>query len=72
MRVNADGSMNAVPVKLGAISDVHTQVIKSDLAVGDQLAVTVASSTFSGIPFDGSLMREMGQVTGTGPGSKSK
>jgi len=72
MRINADGSMTAVPVKLGAISDVHTQVIKGDLAVGDQLAVTLTSSTTDGITFDGSLMRDMGQVTGTGPGSKSK
>jgi len=71
MRVNADGSMTAVPVKLGAVSDVHTQVIKGDLAVGDQLAVTVTSSSGE-IPFDGSLMREMGQVTGNGPGSGQK
>ena len=69
MRVNADGSLTAVPVKLGAISDVHTQVITGDLAVGDKLAVTLTSSTIDGIAFDGSLMRDMGQVTGTGPGS---
>ncbi len=72
MRVNADGSMTAVPVKLGATSDVHTQVINGDLAVGDQLAVTLTPSTIGGIAFDGSLMREMGQVTGTGPGSGQK
>lgn len=65
MRVNADGSMTAVPVKLGATSDVHTQVIGGDLAVGDQLAVTLALSTDAD-GFDPSMMRQMNQVTNGG------
>jgi HlyD family secretion protein len=68
MRVNADDSMTAVPVELGATSDVYTQVISGDIAVGDQLAVTLTDST-SGFALDGSLMREMNQINGGGSGS---
>jgi len=68
MRVNADGSTTAVQVKLGATSDVHTQVTGGDLAVGDKLAVTITSSV-DDIQPDGSIMRDMGQITGSGPGS---
>ncbi|MDO9545526.1 MAG: efflux RND transporter periplasmic adaptor subunit, partial [Pelolinea sp.] len=71
MRVNADGSTTAVPVELGATSDVHMQVISGDLAVGDKLAVTLTTST-NEIVFDGSLMRDMNKVTGSGPGSGQK
>jgi len=68
MRVNADGSTSAVPVELGATSDVNTQVISGEIAVGDQLAVTLTSS-INADGFDPSMMRQMNQVTnGSGPG----
>jgi HlyD family secretion protein len=41
MRVNADGSTIAVPVELGAVSDLNTQVLSGDISVGDKLAVSV-------------------------------
>ncbi len=69
MRVNADGSTSAVPVELGATSDVHTQVISGDLAFGDQLAVLISTSTAGEFEFDGSLMRDMNQINGSGHGS---
>jgi HlyD family secretion protein len=68
MRVNADGSTTAVPVELGVISDVHTQVISGDIAVGDQLAVFISTSTTIEFAFDGSLMREMNQLNSGGSG----
>ena len=71
MRVNADGSTTAVPVELGVTSEVHTQVTSGDIAVGDQLAVTLAPST-SEFEIDGSLMREMNQINGGGPGGGQK
>ena len=71
MRVNADGSTTAVPVELGVTSDEHTHVISGDIAVGDQLAVTLAPST-SEFVFDGSIMREMNQINGGGPGGGQK
>ncbi len=73
MRVNADGSTSAVPVELGATSDVHTQVISGDLSVGDQLAVLISTSTTGEFAFDGSLMREMNKLNGGVPsGQKSE
>ena len=68
MRVNSDGSATAVPVELGAISDVYTQVISGDIAVGDQLAVTLASST-DAEDFDPSMMRKI-VPSGDGGGGK--
>ena len=68
MVVNPDGSTSAVPVELGATSDVNTQVISGDITVGDKLAVTLTDSA-SGFAFDGSLMREMNQINGGGSGS---
>ena len=71
MRVNADGSTTAVPVELGASSDTKTQVISGEMAVGDQLAVTIASSENVANGFDPGAMREINQVTGGGPGGGS-
>jgi len=71
MRVNADGSTTAVPLELGVTSDGHTQVTSGDIAVGDKLAVALAPST-SEFGFDGSLMREMNQINGGGPGGGQK
>ena len=73
MRVNADDSTSAVPVELGATSEVYTQVISGEIAVGDKLAVTLASST-DGDGFDPRVMREMNQVTngGVSGGNNSK
>jgi hypothetical protein len=47
---------------------VYTQVTNGDIAVGDQLAVTLTEST-SEFALDGSLMREMNQRNGSGSGS---
>jgi HlyD family secretion protein len=68
MRANKDGSSTAVPVELGATSDTNTQVISGDIALGDQLAVTIASSQNDSNGFDPSAMREINQATGSGPG----
>ena len=67
-RVNADGSTTAVPVELGATSEVYTQVISGDIAVGDQLAVTLASST-DAEDFDPRMMRKI-MPSGDGGGGK--
>jgi len=67
-RVNTDGSTTAVPVELGATSDVYTQVISGDIAVGDQLAVTLASST-DAEDFDPRMMRKI-IPSGDGSGGK--
>jgi len=70
MRVGADGSTSAVLVELGATSDVYTQVIKGEITAGDQLAVSISTSIMGEFKFDGSLMREMGEINGGGPGGK--
>jgi HlyD family secretion protein len=65
MRVNDDGSTSAVPLELGATSDVYTQVIEGEISVGDQLAVTMTQSQDVG-EFDPSMMRQMNQITNGG------
>ena len=67
-RVNADGSTTTVPVELGATSEVYTQVISGDIAVGDQLTVTLASST-DAEDFDPRMMRKI-MPSGDGGGGK--
>lgn len=69
IKQNTDGSTSAVPVELGAVSDQFTQILSGEIAVGDVLVVNVISQTGnSGLPLDGSLMRQMNQVTGGGSG----
>ncbi len=69
IKQNADGSTSAVPVELGAVSDQFTQILSGEIAIGDVLVVNVVSQTGnSGLPMDGSLMRQMNQVTGGGSG----
>jgi len=64
MRVNKDGSVTAVPIELGAVSDTKTQVINGEIAVGDQVVVMVAAIADG--KFDPRIMRDMNQITNGG------
>ena len=64
MRVDKDGSVTAVPIELGAVSDTKTQVINGEIAVGDQVVVMVAAIADG--KFDPRIMRDMNQITNGG------
>lgn len=67
IKQNADGSTSAVPVELGAVSDQFTQILSGEITAGDQLVVTISSSTSSGgLLDDRDMMRQLNQVTGNG------
>lgn len=69
VKVNADGSTSEVAVELGAVSDQYTQILSGDIVAGDQLVVTITSQTTAGqLPMDGSMMRQLNQVTNGGSG----
>jgi HlyD family secretion protein len=70
-KMDADGTMQIIAVELGAASDQYTQILSGEIASGDVLAVTITSQTAdSGLPMDGSMMRQLNQVTGNGGGSR--